>query len=76
MIFFIKLSEIVLKMVDEAKDDFKSLRHKIDTTAFKMNMQIIANRAYLLHTSLFLFFSHKSIENDYDCLIDLFANEQ
>ena len=63
-------------MTDEAKDDFKQLKQKIDNTSFKMNMQILANRAYLLHTSLFLFFSHKSTDNDYDLLIELFASEQ
>ena len=63
-------------MVDEAKDDFKLLKQKIDSTSFKMNMQILANRAYLLHTSLFLFFSHKSPDQDFDLLIDLFSNEK
>lgn len=63
-------------MVDEAKEDFKILRQKIDNTSFKMNMQILANRAYLLHTSLFLFFSHKSSDGDFDALIDLFSNEK
>lgn len=63
-------------MIDEAKEDFKYLKQKIDNTPFKMNMQILANRAFLLHTSLFLFFSHKSSEGDYDALIDFYANEK
>lgn len=63
-------------MTEEAKDDFKILRQKIDSTSFKMNMQILANRAYLLHTSLFLFFSHKGADSDFDLLIDLFSNEK
>lgn len=63
-------------MLDEAKEDFKLLRQKIDTFSFKMNMEILANRSFLLHTSLFLFFSHKSPESDYDALIEFFASEK
>ena len=63
-------------MTDEAKDDFKQLRQKIDNTTFKMNMQILANRGYLLHTSLFLYFSPKSTDSDFDSLIELYSNEK
>ena len=36
----------------------------------------LAQRTFLLHTALFLFFTDKSTETDYDGLIELFINEQ
>ena len=36
----------------------------------------LAQRTFLLHTALFLFFSEKSTDADYDSLIELFINEQ
>ena len=77
MIYF-QLAEICVKNIaqEEAKEAFKVLRNKIDTMNFAKNMELLANRTFLLHTSLFIYLHAESKESDLESLVELFTNEQ
>jgi len=75
-LYFGKLNaEIILEQYDEAKEDIKIIKNKIDDMKLVDNVQYVTNRAFLLHTSLFVLYNEKSMEAEQELFLDVCSSE-
>lgn len=51
-------SEILVQNWDSALEDLNKLREYIDTNSFGSSLQLLQQRTWLIHWSLFVFFNH------------------
>lgn len=51
-------SEILVQNWDSALEDLNKLREYIDTNTFSSSLQLLQQRTWLIHWSLFVFFNH------------------
>lgn len=66
-------SEILDQAWAHAQDDLNKLCAVIDVYTFDSDLELLTNRAWLMHWSLFIFFNTL---NGTDLLIDLFTNQK
>lgn len=66
-------SEILLTNWENARDDFMKLKAHIDSGPFETELELLQQRAWLIHWSLFVFHNHPKGRDD---IIDLLLNPQ
>ncbi|PAV92607.1 hypothetical protein WR25_05504 isoform C [Diploscapter pachys] len=66
-------SEILLQEWDHARDDLVKLRVYIDANPFDTEWELVHQRAWLLHWSLFVYFNYPKGRDE---IIDMFLNQQ
>ena len=62
-----------LKEWDHARDDLVKLRVYIDANPFDTEWELVHQRAWLLHWSLFVYFNYPKGRDE---IIDMFLNQQ
>jgi translation initiation factor 3 subunit E len=62
-------SEILVQNWDTALEDLNKLREFIDSNAFANPLQVLQQRTWLIHWSLFVFFNHAKGR---DLIIEMF----
>jgi len=67
-------SEFLLQQNQEAHEDIKLLRTKIDAKVMPSHLKL-AQRVFLMHTALFLYLGEQSTDADFDSLVELLTNE-
>ena len=66
-------SEILMQKWENALSDFNRLKEYIDNNPSTNTLQLLQQRTWLIHWSLFIFFNHS---DGRDMLIDLFLSKQ
>lgn len=64
-------SEILVQNWDVARDDLNRLKAYLDNSPFETDLELLQQRAWLIHWSLFVFFNHPKGRDD---LIETFLN--
>ena len=66
-------SEILMQNWDTALEDLKRLQQFIDESTFGSSLQLLQQRTWLIHWSLFVFFNH---QKGRDLIIELFLYQK
>merc|ERR1719415_343849 len=66
-------SEILMQNWDTALEDLKRLQQHIDESTFGSSLQLLQQRTWLIHWSLFVFFNH---QKGRDLIIELFLYQK
>ena len=66
-------SEILMQNWDTALEDLKRLQQFIDESTFGTSLQLLQQRTWLIHWSLFVFFNH---QKGRDLIIELFLYQK